>query len=127
MDLADWADKQVEALSKGMSQKVQFIATVIARPKLILLDEPFSGFDPVNAEVLRDAILTLKKERDGHLFDTRHGRSRADVRLHLHDLQGPQVLDGTLDEIRDRYGEDTLRVRLDGHDGTLEGLPGGRA
>ena len=91
MGLADWADKPVEALSKGMSQKVQFIATVVARPQLVLLDEPFSGLDPVNAEVLRDAILTLKKEgHDGHLLDPRHGRRRADVRLHLHDLQGPQ-------------------------------------
>ena len=61
MGLADWADKKVEALSKGMAQKVQFIATVVARPELVLLDEPFSGLDPVNAEVLREAILDLKR------------------------------------------------------------------
>ncbi|MEK7667327.1 MAG: ATP-binding cassette domain-containing protein, partial [Gemmatimonadota bacterium] len=57
LDLAEWADKKVEALSKGMSQKVQFIAAVIARPPLLVLDEPFSGLDPVNADVLREAIL----------------------------------------------------------------------
>src|SRR5262249_4783839 len=57
LGLSEWANKKVEALSKGMSQKVQFIATVIASPELVLLDEPFSGLDPVNAEVLRTAIL----------------------------------------------------------------------
>src|SRR5262249_53408668 len=59
MDLSDWADKKVQTLSKGMSQKVQFIATVIARPELVLLDEPFSGLDPVNMDVLREAVLDL--------------------------------------------------------------------
>ena len=63
MGLADWADKKVEALSKGMAQKVQFIATVVARPELVLLDEPFSGLDPVNAEVLREAVLEPQARR----------------------------------------------------------------
>ena len=63
LGLADWADKKVEALSKGMAQKVQFIATVVARPELVLLDEPFSGLDPVNADVLREAILELQQRR----------------------------------------------------------------
>src|SRR5947209_7487281 len=57
LDLAGWGDKKVEALSKGMAQKVQFIAAVVARPELVLLDEPFSGLDPVNYEVLREAVL----------------------------------------------------------------------
>ena len=59
MDLSEWADRKVEVLSKGMSQKVQFIATVIARPQLLLLDEPFSGLDPINAEVVREDLLEL--------------------------------------------------------------------
>src|SRR5436190_131973 len=70
MNLTAWADKKVEALSKGMSQKVQFIATVIAKPKLVLLDEPFSGLDPVNAEVFREAIVALKKEGATIIFST---------------------------------------------------------
>jgi ABC-2 type transport system ATP-binding protein len=61
LDLSDWADKKVQTLSKGMSQKVQFIATVVSKPELVLLDEPFSGLDPVNAEVLREAVLDLRK------------------------------------------------------------------
>jgi ABC-2 type transport system ATP-binding protein len=125
MDLAAWADKPVEALSKGMSQKVQFIATVVARPQLVLLDEPFSGLDPVNAEVLRDAILTLKKEGTTVIFST-HDMAAAERMCDFIFMiyKGRKVLDGTLDAIRDRYGEDTLRVRLDGDAGPLDGLPG---
>src|ERR1700722_16953690 len=70
MGLTAWANKKVETLSKGMAQKVQFIATVIARPDLVLLDEPFSGLDPVNAEVLREAILNLKKAGATVIFST---------------------------------------------------------
>src|SRR5438309_6304977 len=70
LSLSEWADKKVEALSKGMSQKVQFIATVIAKPRLVLLDEPFSGLDPVNAEVFREAIVALKKEGATIIFST---------------------------------------------------------
>ncbi len=61
LQLGDWKNKTVEALSKGMAQKVQFIAAVIARPELVLLDEPFSGLDPVNSEVLNDAVLDLRR------------------------------------------------------------------
>src|SRR5882724_7690299 len=70
LGLADWADKRVEALSKGMSQKVQFIAAVIARPELVLLDEPFSGLDPINAEVLREAVLGLRRDGTTVIFST---------------------------------------------------------
>ena len=91
MGLAGWVDKKVEALSKGMAQKVQFIAAVVSGPELLILDEPFSGLDPVNAEVLKDAVLDLEARRhDGRLLHPRHGRGRADVRPHLHDLPGPQ-------------------------------------
>ena len=62
--LPQWADKRIDQLSKGMAQKVQFIAAVVSQPKLLILDEPFSGLDPVNAEALRDAVLELR--RDGH-------------------------------------------------------------
>jgi ABC-2 type transport system ATP-binding protein len=125
MGLADWADKPVEALSKGMSQKVQFIATVVARPQLVLLDEPFSGLDPVNAEVLRDTILTLKKDGTTVIFST-HDMAVAERMCDFIFMiyKGRQVLDGTLDAIRNRYGEDTLRVHMDGSAGPLEGLPG---
>lgn len=124
MGLADWADKKVDTLSKGMAQKVQFIATVIARPELVLLDEPFSGLDPVNAEVLRDAILDLKRQGATVIFST-HDMAVAEKMCDFIFMiyQGNKVLDGTLASIQQSYGQDTLKVRLDGrHD--LQRLPG---
>jgi ABC-2 type transport system ATP-binding protein len=125
LGLADWVDKRVEALSKGMSQKVQFIATVVARPELVLLDEPFSGLDPVNAEVLRDAVLDLKRAGATVIFSTHD----MDVAEKMCDFifmiyKGQKVLDGTLESIQDTYASDTLRVRLDTINGHLGELPG---
>ncbi len=124
MDLREWADKKVEALSKGMAQKVQFIATVIARPELILLDEPFSGLDPVNTDVLRDAILELRRGGATIVFST-HDMSVAEKLCDFIFMiyKGRKVLDGTLESIQDAYGSDTLRVHLDGA-ATLDDLPG---
>jgi ABC-2 type transport system ATP-binding protein len=124
MNLTPWADKKVETLSKGMSQKVQFIATVIARPRLVLLDEPFSGLDPVNAEVFRAAILELRKHGTTVIFST-HDMGVAEKMCDFIFMiyKGKKVLDGTLHSIQDRYGADTLRVRLDGAP-SLDGLPG---
>jgi ABC-2 type transport system ATP-binding protein len=125
LGLSDWADKRVEALSKGMAQKVQFIATVIARPELVLLDEPFSGLDPVNAEVLREAILNLKKDGATVIFST-HDMAVAEKMCDFIFMiyKGKKVLDGTLETIQDAFGEDTLRVRLEGENAKLDGLPG---
>jgi ABC-2 type transport system ATP-binding protein len=112
LELAAHAKKRVSALSKGMSQKVQFIATVVARPRLVLLDEPFSGLDPVNAVVLRDAILELRKTSTV-IFST-HDMSTAetlcDFIFMIH--RGKKVLDGTLSQIKAAYGSDTLRVKV---------------
>jgi ABC-2 type transport system ATP-binding protein len=125
MGLADWADKQVQTLSKGMAQKVQFIATVIARPELVLLDEPFSGLDPVNAEVMRSAVLDLKRAGATVIFST-HDMAMAekmcDFIFMIH--KGRKVLDGTLEAIQTGYGQDTLRVRLEQESVPLAGLPG---
>jgi ABC-2 type transport system ATP-binding protein len=125
MDLSAWADKKVEALSKGMSQKVQFIATVIAKPALVLLDEPFSGLDPVNAEVLRDAILDLKKNGTTVIFST-HDMSVAERMCDFIFMiyKGKKVLDGTLESIQNSYGEDTLRVKVEGDNIRLDTIPG---
>jgi ABC-2 type transport system ATP-binding protein len=125
MGLSDWHDKRVEALSKGMAQKVQFIATVIAKPELVLLDEPFSGLDPVNAEVLRDAILQLKRDGSTVIFST-HDMSIAEKMCDRITMiyQGKKVLDGTLEEIQDSHGSDTLRVKLEDVHANLSYLPG---
>jgi ABC-2 type transport system ATP-binding protein len=127
MGLSEWADKKVQALSKGMSQKVQFIAAVVAHPELVLLDEPFSGLDPVNAEVLREAVLDLRRQGATVIFST-HDMAVAEKMCDFLFMiyKGRKVLDGTLESIQDAYGSDTLRVRLDG-DGNgeaFEGLPG---
>jgi ABC-2 type transport system ATP-binding protein len=125
LDLADWADKKVETLSKGMSQKVQFIAAVVSRPPLLVLDEPFSGLDPVNADVLREAILSLRAEGTTILFSTHDmpvAERMCDTILMI--FRGRKVLDGTLEAIQNRYGTDTVRVRTEGGTAALDGLRG---
>jgi ABC-2 type transport system ATP-binding protein len=124
MDLAAWGDKKIEALSKGMAQKVQFIATVLARPELILLDEPFSGLDPVNTETFRKEILALRRDGATIIFSTHDmgvAEKLCDFIFMIH--KGRKVLDGSLESIQDAYGSDTLRVHLDGPT-NLNDLPG---
>jgi ABC-2 type transport system ATP-binding protein len=126
LGLQGWGNKKVEALSKGMAQKVQFIATVVARPELVLLDEPFSGLDPVNAVVLRDAILDLRRQGTTVIFSTHD----MDVAEKLCDFifmiyRGQKVLDGTLEAIQDAHGSDIVRVRLETPEAvSLKDLPG---
>lgn len=125
MDLAAWAEKKVETLSKGMAQRVQFISAVIADPKLVILDEPFTGLDPVNADLLRDAVIDLRRKGSTIIFST-HDMSMAermcDFVLMIH--RGRKVLDGTLDEIRGTYGQDTVRVCLQNNGVDFSRLPG---
>jgi ABC-2 type transport system ATP-binding protein len=125
LGLADWGNKKVQALSKGMAQKVQFIATVVARPQLVLLDEPFSGLDPVNAEVLRDAVLDLRKDGATVIFST-HDMAMAEKLCDTIFMiyRGRKVLDGTLESIQDQYGSDTVRVRLEENGIDFDRLPG---
>jgi len=125
LGLAEWRDKKVEALSKGMSQKVQFIAAVVARPPLLVLDEPFTGLDPVNADVLREAILSLRAEGTTILFSTHDmavAERMCDTILMI--FRGKKVLDGSLGSIQDRYGTDTVRVRTEAGGTALDGLRG---
>jgi ABC-2 type transport system ATP-binding protein len=126
LDLGKWADKKVETLSKGMSQKVQFIATVISRPRLVLLDEVFGGLDPVNRETMTEQILELRRDGVTVIFST-HDMSTAEQmcdRIFMI-YKGDKVLDGSLDEIRTQYGSDTIRVQVEGTDGTgMSSLPG---
>jgi ABC-2 type transport system ATP-binding protein len=125
MGLSAWADKKVETLSKGMAQKVQFISAVIADPQLIILDEPFSGLDPVNAEVLRDAVLDLRRGGATVVFST-HDMSTAERMCDFIFMiyKGEKVLDGTLEAIQANYGEDTIRVRVEGNGYDPRSLPG---
>jgi ABC-2 type transport system ATP-binding protein len=125
LGLGAWAGSKVAALSKGMAQKVQFIATVIARPELIILDEPFSGLDPVNLEAIRAAILELNRDGATVIFST-HDMSVAEKMCDFIFMiyKGKKVLDGTLQSIQDAYGRDTIKVQVDGAGANLSGLPG---
>jgi ABC-2 type transport system ATP-binding protein len=125
MDLADWADKKVETLSKGMSQKVQFIAAVVARPELVILDEPFTGLDPVNVGVLREAVLELRRDGTTVIFST-HDMAAAEKMCDFVFMifRGRKVLDGTLEAIQSSYGTDTIRLRCNGQADGLDRLPG---
>ena len=125
LGLLAWADKKVQALSKGMSQKVQFIATVVAQPSLVLLDEPFSGLDPVNAEGLRAAVLQLKRAGTTVIFSTHDmaiAEKMCDSIFMIH--RGRKVLDGTLEAILEAHGSDTVRLRMEKDGISWSGLPG---
>jgi ABC-2 type transport system ATP-binding protein len=123
-DLSAWADRRIEALSKGMAQKVQFIACVVSNPELVILDEPFTGLDPVNAEVLKDAVLQLRAAGKTIVFST-HDMTAAERmcdRIFMI-FRGRKVLDGAMEEIQARYALDTIRVRIDGGAALLRRLP----
>ena len=125
MGLSEWADKKVEVLSKGMSQKVQFIAAVVAEPELVILDEPFSGLDPVNADILREAVLDLRRRGATVIFST-HDMTVAEKMCDFIFMiyKGNKVLDGTLDSIQNLYGQDTVRIRVEGNGFDARTLPG---
>jgi ABC-2 type transport system ATP-binding protein len=125
LGLSAWADKRINTLSKGMAQKVQFVAAAISQPKLLILDEPFSGLDPVNAEALRDAVLDMRRQGTTVVFST-HDMGTAEKlcdRIFMI-FKGRKVLDGSLDSIQQQYGHDKIRVRLGGGAEVLSGLDG---
>ncbi len=112
-------------LSTGMAQKVQFISAIIAEPELILLDEPFTGLDPVNMEVLRDAVLDLSRKGATVIFSTHdmHVAERMCDFIFMI-FKGRKVLDGTLGSIQEAYGQDTVRVKVEGNGYDPHAIPG---
>ncbi|APZ93475.1 ABC transporter ATP-binding protein [Fuerstiella marisgermanici] len=125
LDATSWANKRIDALSKGMAQKVSFITAVVARPELLILDEPFSGLDPVNLDVLRDAVLSLRETGTTVIFSTHD----MDVAERMCDtifmiFKGRKVLNGSVDEIRKQYATNRLSVRLRNIDSLPSNLPG---
>ncbi len=122
--LGEWVDKKCETLSKGMGQKVQLLATLIHDPELVILDEPFSGLDPVNVEVMRDVIIQMKREGKTVIFST-HVMEQAeqicDTILMIN--KGNKVLDGTLAEVK-TVGDKGILIDYDGDGSFLRGLPG---
>ena len=113
LEADSWANKRIDALSKGMAQKIQFISAVVARPQLVILDEPFSGLDPVNMESLKDAVMYLRESGTTVVFST-HDMEMAEQLCDTIFMifKGRKVLDGTLSQIQADYPADRLRVRL---------------
>ncbi|RZK20892.1 MAG: ABC transporter ATP-binding protein [Hymenobacter sp.] len=114
-DIKAWAEKNVEDLSKGMQQKVQFIATVLHEPKLIILDEPFSGFDPINANLIKDEILRLKQEGAAIIFSTHRMESVEEMCDSIALInRSRKVLDGPVTAIRNQFKNNTYEVEGQG-------------
>ena len=110
-EIQDWWNKKVEELSKGMAQKVQFITTVVHRPSLMILDEPFSGFDPVNAELIRKEILRLKEEGATIILSTHNMESVEALCDNIALINKAKlVVTGGTDEIRRRHGQDNVEI-----------------
>ncbi len=111
MDMLSWWDKKVEELSKGMQQKVQFVATVVHEPDLIILDEPFSGFDPVNVNVIKNEILGLNKRGATIIFST-HRMESVEELCHSIALihKSKKILEGDVHEIKNRFKNSTYKV-----------------
>jgi ABC-2 type transport system ATP-binding protein len=123
LDIPDWLDKKVEDLSKGMQQKVQFIATVLHEPKLIILDEPFSGFDPINANLIKDEILELREKGSTIIFSTHRMESVEELCDHIALLnESTKILDGPKKDIKNQFRDNTYRLE---HHSAINNLPAG--
>lgn len=115
LDITNWWDKKVEELSKGMAQKVQFISTVMHEPSLLIFDEPFSGFDPINAEILKREILELRDKGSTIIFSTHNMQSVEEVCDNITLINKSKVvLDGDVRSVKDRYKGNKYRIVLDG-------------
>ena len=121
-EILDWWNKKVEDLSKGMAQKVQFISTVMHEPRLIILDEPFSGFDPVNAQLITAEILALKKKGCTIIFSTHRMETVEDLCDHIALLdKSRKILEGSKKQVKDQFKSNTFIID---HRGTFS-LNGG--
>jgi len=122
--LGEWANKRVDELSRGMQQKLQFVATVLNDPDLLILDEPFSGLDPVNLDLLKEIILAMKGEGRTVIFST-HVMEQAEKLCDFILLinEGRKVIDGTLSEIQSQYESDVVSVELEGDTAFVDELP----
>lgn len=114
-DIKDWAQKKVEDLSKGMAQKVQFISTVMHEPRLIILDEPFSGFDPVNAQLITQEILDLKKKGSTIIFSTHRMETVEDLCDHIALInKSKKILEGSKKQVKDQFRTNTFSIEHKG-------------
>ena len=119
--IESWWNRKVEDLSKGMAQKVQFITTVLHEPKLLIFDEPFSGFDPINANLLKQEILRLRDKGATVIFSTHNMSSVEEICDHITLVnKSRNILSGSVDELRHRFGENVFEVTYSGEQTTFE-------
>ena len=122
-----WWDKKIEELSKGMAQKVQFIVTVLHEPELLIFDEPFSGFDPINANLLKEEILALRDKGATVIFSTHNMSSVEEICDHITLInKSKNILSGRVDEIRRRHGANIFEVAYRGEETDLRRAVEGR-
>ena len=115
LEIESWWDKKVEDLSKGMAQKIQFIVTVLHRPELLIFDEPFSGFDPINANLLKEEILRLRDEGATVIFSTHNMSSVEEICDHITLInKSRNILSGKVDDIRREHGGNLFSVQYKG-------------
>jgi ABC-2 type transport system ATP-binding protein len=113
LEITGWWNKKIQELSKGMAQKIQFVVTVLHRPKLLILDEPFSGFDPVNANLIKDEILELRDKGTSVIFSTHRMESVEDMCDHIALIhQSNKLIEGPLNEVKKQYRTNTFEVGI---------------
>lgn len=112
-EIQDWWDKKIQELSKGMAQKVQFIVTVLHQPKLLILDEPFSGFDPVNANLIKDEIIELNKKGTSIIFSTHRMESVEEMCDHIALIhQSNKLIEGKLSDVKKQFRTNTFQIGI---------------
>lgn len=120
-EIQPWWDKKVEELSKGMAQKVQFITTILHEPELLIFDEPFSGFDPINANMLKEEIIDLKKKGSTIIFSTHNMGSVEELCDHITLInKSKNILEGQIDDIRQKYKSNIYEISFNGEMEKLE-------
>ena len=120
-EMVSWWNKKIEELSKGMAQKVQFIITVLHEPDLLIFDEPFSGFDPVNASMLKNEVLKLKDKGTTIIFSTHDMASVEELCDHITLIdKSKTILEGRVKDIRDNYKSNIFDIEFEGVSGTFE-------
>ena len=113
LDIGDWWNKKIQELSKGMAQKIQFIVTVLHQPKLLIFDEPFSGFDPINANIIKDEILKLKEAGTSIIFSTHRMESVEELCDHIALIhKSEKILDGKLSDIKKSHKNNLYKVGI---------------
>lgn len=121
LEIGDWWNKKIQELSKGMAQKIQFVVTVLHQPKLLIFDEPFSGFDPINANLIKDEILRLRDEGATVIFSTHRMESVEELCDHIALLnKSNKILDGNLMDVKRQYKTNTFEIGINPKESSLE-------